>query len=221
MPWGFRTSLPSSERLEQTRQTIASLSKAGIDRILLPDNSGSNWVAGTEELLKPAEVRVFDQHQFQNKGISEIYLLLGVLNSIPADTPILKISGRYYLTDDFSLQIGDDDIVAKVHKVDGNLWMSTRCYLVRNVAVLEAFLRAVLYDLYGYGARIVGPRSLLRILGHSMQPRRLNYQYHDPILAIEVPAARILKSRDFRVRLVDTLGVEGVSGDFGTTLITQ
>lgn len=221
--WGSpRTCIPSQERLEQTRRTIESLQKAGINRIILADNSGSEWISGTEEFLKPAEVHVFNQHQFQNKGISEIYLLLGVLNSIPANTPILKISGRYHLTDNFSHQIGNHDIVAIVTKHDGvNQWMSTRCYLVRNVAVLEAFLRAVLHDLYGYGARIVGPRSFLRILGHSLQPRKLDYPYDDPVQAIEVPAARVLKSCGFKVRLVDTLGIEGISGDYDQTLIRE
>jgi len=221
--WGGpRTCIPSQERLEQTRTTIESLQEAGINRIILADNSGSNWVSGTEEFLAPADVHVFNQHQFQNKGISEIYMLLGVVNFIPSDTPILKISGRYYLTDGFAHQIGDDDLVVRVTKHDGeNQWMSTRCYLARNAVVFERFLRAVLRDLYGYGARIMGPRSFLRILRHSVLPYEPGYPYDDPVSSIEVPAARVLKSHHFRVRRVHTLGIQGMSGDYGQTLISQ
>lgn len=220
--WGSpRTCIPSAERLEQTRKTIDSLLRAGITRIRLADNSGSNWVAGTEDSLKPADVHVFNQHQFFNKGIAEIYLLLGAISRIPADTPILKISGRYYLRQDFNHEIGADEIVAKVTKRDGNSWMSTRCYLVKDAAVFESFLRAMLRDLYGYGARIVGPRSFFRILRHSLLPQELGYPYDDPVPSIEVPAARVLKSQQFRFRLVETLGVEGISGDHGRSLISE
>src|ERR1043166_9448840 len=148
--WGGpRTCIPSAERLEQTKKTIASLQAAQFSRIILADNSGPNWIAGTEKILAPAEFRVFNQHHFKNKGISEIYALLDTISIIPADTPILKISGRYYLTESFKLQIGEDDIVAKVIKYGGvNDWMSTRCYLVKNATIFEAFLREVLRDLY-------------------------------------------------------------------------
>src|SRR2546430_2627591 len=82
--WGGpRNCISSSERLEQTKRTIASLQTAGIAPIILADNSGRNWVSGTEKALAPAQVHVFDQHQFQNKGISEIYTLLDTLNLIP------------------------------------------------------------------------------------------------------------------------------------------
>ena|SRR2546427_4422838 len=221
--WGSsRACIPNSERLEQTRRTVASLQEAGFSPIILADNSGTNWVAGTEESLAPAEVHVFRQHQFQNKGISEIYTLLDTLNFLTGNTPILKISGRYYLTEDVDHQIGADDIVAKVNKHGGvKSWMSTRCYLIKDVAVLEAFLRAVLRDLYGYGARVVGPRSLFRILRHSLSPDRQHYPYDDPVSPIEVPAARVVESGDFRVRLVSTLGIEGTSADRDQRLIRE
>jgi hypothetical protein len=221
--WGSpRTCIPSSQRLEQTRKTVDSLSEAGITRIVLADNSGTNWISGTEEFLKPADVHVSDQHQFQNKGISELYLLLNALKFISADTPVLKISGRYHLTNGFNHQIRNEDIVAKVTKYDGvNMWMSTRCYIVKDVAVFEAFLRAILRDLYGYGARIVGPRSLYRILQHSLSPHKQDYLYDDPVQGIEVAAARVLKESRFKVRLVDHLGVQGISADHAQRLIVE
>jgi hypothetical protein len=147
---------------------------------------------------------------------------LSAIRFIPTDTPILKISGRYYLTTDFAHRIGHEDIVARVTQTDGvNPWMSTRCYLVKNASVLEAFLRAVLRDLYGYGARVVGPRSLYRILRHSLFPDERDYPFDDPVQGIEVSAARVILSPAFKVQLVRMLGVEGISGDCAQALTLE
>lgn len=221
--WGSpRTCIPSSRRLEETRKTVDSLCDVGITQILLADNSGSNWKPGTEEFLKPAQVQLSNQHQFQNKGISELYLLLNAIVSIPPDTPILKISGRYHLTAAFNHHISDEDIIAKLTKQDGvNLWLSTRCYIVKDGVIFEAFLRAVLRELYGYGARIVGPRSLYRILRHSLSPHKQDYFYDDPVEAVEIAAARVVQNQRFKVRLVEQLGVQGVSADYAQRFIVE
>src|ERR1043166_7210271 len=71
------------ERLEQTRGSIRSLVELGIDDIYLADNSGGSWRDGMDRELRPARVRVFSHHQYRNKGISELYLLLAALPGIP------------------------------------------------------------------------------------------------------------------------------------------
>jgi hypothetical protein len=223
MYWGSpRTVIPVEERLEQTRKTIASLVRAGIEEIFLADNSGENWVAGTEETLKPARVYVYHHFQFQNKGISEIYLLLSALEHLPTETPILKISGRYYLRDGVGFGLEESDVASKfIPYARSQLWMSTRCYQVKNREVYERFLKATLRDLYGYPARIVGPGSLLRILRNSLFPARDDAPYDDPLQPIEVAAARALDKGGYKVKKIDVLGIEGVTGDEARRLLKE
>jgi hypothetical protein len=223
MYWGTpRASIPVEERLEQTVETLASLARAGIEEIYLADNSGENWVAGTEDALKPARVYVYDQHQFQNKGISEIYLLLSVLRHLPERTPILKISGRYHLSDGLKFGLDESDVAAKfISDAGTQTWMSTRCYMVKDREVYERFLKDTLRDLYGYAARIVGPGSLLRILRNSLFPARDDAPYHDPVQPIEVAAARALKKAKYKVKKVETLGIQGVTGDEARRLLKE
>jgi hypothetical protein len=223
MYWGTpRQSIPAGERLEQTRQTVASLVRAGISDIFLADNSGERWVAGTEEQLGPATVYVYNQFQFQNKGISEIYLLLSALEHLPEQTPILKISGRYYLTDGLKFELDESDVAAKFMPYAGTqLLMSTRCYMVKDRETYARFLKATLRDLYGYPARIVGPGSLLRILRNSLFPARDDAPYDDPLQPIEVAAARALIRFGYNVKQVDALGIEGVTGDEARRLLQE
>lgn len=223
MYWGSpRTIIPAQERLEQTRKTIASLVRAGITDIFLADNSGGNWADGTEELLQPAKVYFYNQFQFQNKGISEIYLLLSALEHLPEETPILKISGRYYLSDSLRFGLEGADVAAKfIPYAKTQLWMSTRCYMVKNKEVYARFLRETVRDLYAYPSRIVGPGSLLRILRNSIFPERDDAPYDDPLQPIEVAAARVLKRADYRVKQIEVLGIEGVTGDEARRLLSE
>jgi hypothetical protein len=214
--WGSpRNCIPSGDRLAQTRETIASLLTAGISEIILVDNSGSNWVEKTQEQLQPANVYVFDQYQFQNKGISEILLLLNSLRIVPSCVPILKVSGRYVLKQGFALNPGDADLGVKLVKSnDGTLdWVSTRCYWTRDKQVLANFLRSTLMELYGGAAKIRSPRSVLRLMRNTVFPKVDNYPYHDPPEAIEGAAARVVRRTKYKVRFLETIGVEGISGD--------
>jgi hypothetical protein len=223
MYWGSpRTVIPFDERLEQTRRTIDSLLGAGVEEIYLADNSGANWVAGTEKQLAPARVSVYDHYQFQNKGISEIYLLLSALEELPPGVPILKISGRYRLSDGLAFTLDDADVAAKLIPYGrSQLWMSTRCYVVRDTETFGRFLKATLRDLYGYPARIVGPGSLLRILRNSLFPARDESPYDDPLQPIEVAAARVLKSGAYRLKKIEALGIEGITGDEAKRLLKE
>lgn len=221
--WGSpRRVIPTQERLEGTQKTIASLLAAKVDEIYLADNSGENWVAGTEEQLSPARVYVYHQHQFQNKGISELYLLLSIMEHLPAATPILKMSGRYYLKNGLGFGLDDKDVAANfVPYARTQLWMSTRCYLVKDKEVYERFLKDTLRALYGYQARIVGPGSLLRILRNSIFPERDDSTYDDPLLPIEIAAARVLQRAGYSVKEVAVLGIEGITGDKARRVLAE
>jgi len=219
---GHRRIIPSHERLGATQKTIQSLLRANVDEVYLADNSGENWVPRTEDDLKPAKVYVFGHFQFLNKGISELYLLLSVLPHLPANTPILKISGRYYLKNGLTFELGGVDVAAHFTVyARTQLWMSTRCYLVKDKTVYERFLKDTLRELYAYQARIVGPGSLLRILRNSLSPQRDDSPYDDPRQPIELAAARVLNRTDYRVKKVDMLGIEGITGDEARSLLIE
>jgi hypothetical protein len=195
------------ERLEQTRHTIDSLKAIGFTDIYLADNSGGNWASGTEDRLKPAKVYRFAHYQFRNRGISELYMLLEVLDALPAGTPILKISGRYALKKNISDQLGQADVAAKWNERDSAI--STRCYMVRDTRLYRRFLEDTMNEVYGYAARVHGPRSFLRILKNSMFPGADKDIYFDPSMSIEGGAARALLTKGYVVGRLTDLALEG------------
>ncbi|HVS80983.1 MAG TPA: hypothetical protein VHE60_04555 [Pyrinomonadaceae bacterium] len=222
--WGSpRTILPSAERLEQTKGTIESLLEAGISEIILADNSGEKWIPGTEDYLKPATVHLCNQYQFQNKGISEILMLLSVFSEIPSDRPILKISGRYSLKWPVDLDLGNADLAVKLYRPSAKdkTEMSTRCYWVKNKEIFQDFLISILRELYGNRTKITGARSVFRIIRNSFFPDNDKYPYHDPVDGIEKAAARILERPRYKVRYLESLGIEGTSGDRDQRLIRE
>jgi hypothetical protein len=212
---GQRSCIPPALRLEQTRKTIESLSQQGISEIYLADNSGELWEESASQFLKPAKVAIFKQHQYRNKGISELYLLLNMLEQIPVSLPILKISGRYSLSKNLSHELGDADLAVKIyrHRFSKHA-MSTRCYLVKNKEVYATFLKRTLQQVYAYPSRIVGPRSLVRIVRNSFFPGKDNYPYDDPSISIEGAAASVLKIYNYKFNNIEDLGVEGQYGSF-------
>jgi hypothetical protein len=206
---GKRSVISPDERLSQTQDTVKSLVNLGFSDIYICDNSGDNWVTGTEEELTPAKVHIFNAHQYNNKGISELYLLLKILNYIPSNQPILKISGRYTLSKNILNELGDSDLGVKIYNHPRNSSMSTRCYCVKNKDIYSVFLHRVLNEVYGYSSRIVGPRSLKRIIHNSIFPTRDSYRYDDPTHSIESASAWVLRNFNYKTAKFDVLGVEG------------
>lgn len=202
-----RSLFSPEERLVQTRRTIESLQAHGFSDIYLADNSGTNWMAGTEDRLAPARVFNFSHHQFQNRGISELYLLLEMLDALPDDRPILKVSGRYALKNNVAHELGSADVAAKW--MTDNRTISTRCYMVKNRRLYRRFLEDTLNELYGHAARIVGPRSLIRILKNSLSPATDASAYFDPTTSIEGAAAAALSRQHYSVVRLTDLGLEG------------
>lgn len=219
---GARSLFSSQERLAQTQGTVESLLNAGISPVFLFDNSGDLWVDGTESLLSRATTYVFNSHQYNNKGISELYLLLESIKYLPVDTPILKISGRYALNGVGRFELDGADLLVKIYDHGfRRKSMSTRCYAVRNKEVLETFIRRTLREIYGFHSRVVGPASLLRVIKKSILPHLDNYPYDDPSYSIESISALVLKMYPYRVKQIDILGVEGLAGAFKDTKIVE
>lgn len=203
------------ERLRQTGETVRSLQRLGIQRIVVADNSGPAWDDAATRALAPARVVVYPQHPFANKGISELYLLLAAIPSLPAEERILKISGRYVLNRVAPPELGDNDVWGRLYPSrEAGALFSTRCYLVRNRTVFATFVARVLREVYAHQARIVGPGSLLRIVRSSLWPATDTYPYEDPSYSIEGAAAIILRRHNYRVSLEEPLGLIGsVAGD--------
>lgn len=206
---GSRTLYTPAERLAQTQETVRSLINIGIDDIYLADNSGDEWIEGTEVKLAPSKVYRFNhQHQYQNKGISEVHLLLLLLKHLPPGVPILKISGRYVIKKDIKDRLGDADLAVKM----GDKTISTASYIVKNKDVYEDFLQGILHALYGYTTHVVGLRSLLRIIKNSVKPHADEYRYQDPPISIEFAAREVLRRNKFKYVDLGIMGVKGVAG---------
>ena len=212
---GQRSFASPAERLAQTRGTVDSLVRLGVRRIIVADNSGPAWDPAATAPLGPAEVHLVDHHQFANKGISELYLLLAAVPLLTSGEPVMKISGRYSLDRAGLPELDGADILGRFDGSGARSEMfSTRCYVARDAAVFETFVRRTLREVYAWGARVSGARSLLRIVKNSVAPERDDFPYDDPSVSIERASAVVLRRHRYHMRRVETLGIRGhVAGD--------
>ena len=209
----YRSWWSSRERLEQTRQTVASLVALGMRDILVADNSGDRWEPSTERLLEPARVRVFSEQPARNKGISELKLLLEALPHLPPDEPILKVSGRYILRHRLVDHLGNADLVGRLYRHARRVRsFSNRAYVVRDASMYRVLLERVLSEI-GSPSAVVGPRSFLKYVGRSLGIVRSGPPSHDAATPVEIVFARILTAYRYSVSTLQTLGVEGYSGE--------
>lgn len=215
---GPRSVFTHAERLAQTRLTVASLVALGFKRIVIADNS-TEWNSDIETALAPAEILRITVPSFRNKGLSELYLLLAAASRLPDDAPVVKISGRYSLDRNPLANLGEADIALKSDGfTERNGAMSTRAYGCRTVATFRRLLECTLNEAYAYPTRIVGPRSLLRILRASVFPHRDTFPYNDPPHSIERVMVRAIKRLRLRVHCVTPLGISGVLAGSGQTV---
>lgn len=220
---GARTNLSPDVRLEQTRGTVDSLVARGITEILVADNSPGTWLHDRAASLAPAHVLCQRQPPVRNKGIGELWLLLGSLDELPQDRPILKISGRYRLGahSDLSLNAGDD-VAAKVYRGAKSGEISTRCYLLRNREVAALVWERALDGMYAERSRIKGPRSLMRIIGNSLRPDADGFHYSDPnTISVEQAAYAAIRSLGLRLRSVGNLDIEGTLGSWTNPTVKE
>jgi hypothetical protein len=180
------------------------------------DNSGQRWKAGSEKLLEPARVQLFEHFQFQNKGISELFSLLSGIHVLPRDLPIVKLSGRYIASKRLEAELGTNDFVVKYDHVGSKAWrsISTVSYAVKDRVVYEKFLKRVLREAYAYQGRIFGFRSFLRIALNAFHIR-LDFPYESPIIQLEMASALVLRREGYRIKSVDDLGITGICGETG------
>ena len=219
---GARTTLTPQVRLEHTQGTIASLVALGVHEIFVADNSPGSWLRDHAAALTPARVLSFDQPPIRNKGLGEMWLLLAALESLPEDEPILKISGRYRIGQDTSLQLRTgDDVAGKIYTQSRCPCLSTRCYLLRNRAVAAKLWERTLDEMYADAARIHGLRSFWRIVRNSLHPRADHLRYGDPNTALETATYRAIQYLPLRLNPVRHLALEGVLGKWDNSVIKE
>lgn len=211
------------QRLQQTRATIDSLRACGYGSILLLDNSGHRHRAQLESAFADVQLGLFDHYQYDNKGISETLLLLDGLALLPDGVPIVKLSGRYLLTRPLCLDTGKYDLGARVYgharRFGTVSTMSTRCYVMRDKAVLQRYLLALLEEIFSYSSRIVGPGSLKRFLANQFMPGRTPYSFFDPMLSVEAASIDVVRRMGLRLLELQSIGVKGLAGTFDNLAI--
>ena len=219
---GVRTTLTPEVRLEHTQATIASLVALGVREILITDNSAGTWLRDRAAALAPARLLSFSQPPLCNKGLGEMWLLLGALPSLPEDEPILKISGRYCVGRDTELRLRDgDDVAGKVYGEGRGRTLSTRCYLLRNRDVATRLWERTLDEMYAQVARVHGPRSFWRILKNSLTPAGDHYRYSDPHTAVETAIYQAIQHLGLKINAVEHLAVEGILGKWDNSVIKE
>jgi hypothetical protein len=202
----YRGTLSPATRIQQTQGTIRCLASLGYESIFLADNSGFNWKDGTETDMSPATVLRINTFQFNNKGLSEIYLLLAALQALPEDRPILKITGRYTIDNIIDTALFSQHEV--ICRQEGDT-ISTRGYYVRNKRVLQSLLLDSLEWMYSYGARVVGPKSLARFIKNQFRGGGAGLQYAEPGVMIEKAMWECIKKR-YKYLKISRLGLSGV-----------
>ncbi|SDS63897.1 hypothetical protein [Opitutus sp. GAS368] len=219
---GARTTLTPEVRLQHTRGTVDSLLALGVKQIFVTDNSAGSWLVDRAAELAPARIIPFTQPPIRNKGIGEMWLLLGVLQHLPENEPVLKISGRYRVGPATELKLREgDDVVGKLYVHGRVRSLSTRCYLMRDRAVAARLWERTLDEIYAEAARIHGPRSLLRILQSSLRPARDRLRYGDPTAAVETAIYHAIRHLSLRLREVEHLDVEGIMGSWINEVVTE
>ncbi|HTB79812.1 MAG TPA: hypothetical protein VK717_02875 [Opitutaceae bacterium] len=211
---GVRTTFTPEQRLEHTCGTVASLVELGVKEIFIVDNSAGGWLRGREAALAPARVLHFDHPPIRNKGIGEMWLLLGALPALPDSVPILKISGRYRVGRGTGLALGEADVAAKIYTQGKRREISTRCYLLRNRTVAARLWERTLDEIYAPQTRIVGPRSFWRMLQNSLHPERDAFRHGDPPGSVEAAAYNAIQYLGLRLQPVEHLAVAGILGSW-------
>lgn len=195
-------------RIIQTKETIESLKKiAAIKEIYIFDNSGYKYKDYLSKQYNDVKLFVQDQYKFNNKGLSEIHLILNNLIHIPEDIPILKISGRYKINNitEFNNNLSkfsEYEIIA-LNNSDG---ISTRLYIVRSKQIYEKLLINILNRCYERLFSVTGLRSLKNFICRKLKPKNSK---NTPFLSIEWAFFEISKQKLFDIKYVRKLHIKG------------
>jgi hypothetical protein len=204
----------TEERFEQTINTIKKLEGLPFRQLYLLDNSPVfDFSRLSGRVDGELAIRQIKQYQFANKGINELLLLLAVVDELPANEPLFKISGRYFPNGHFICEIGKGyDFKVRPYDFSSRTGtISTRGYWVANKTIYKEFLLKCLNEAFIYPQRMVGLRSVWQSVKQVLKPE-IPVQ---PFTAIEFAAARVLKNSSHKVQFTDEMGIEGIIAGFG------
>ncbi|MFA6276968.1 MAG: hypothetical protein WC622_09475 [Pedobacter sp.] len=195
------------ERELQTIHTLNRLKEVGFKQIILADNSFDYDFSRLKSAVDNVKIIHLKQYQFLNKSINEILILLAVMDEIPENTKIFKISGRYFPSENFSMEMNQAiDFKVKGFEFDTKkAVITTRGYFVRNKEIYEEFLLYCLNEIYSYPYRVVGLGSLIKFIKEFFSASLKKI----PTVSIEFAAARALKKGHYTYELSDNLHIEG------------
>ncbi len=207
MPNLTRSFFSLEEREMQTIHTLKRLKEVGFKQIILADNSFDYDFSKLESVLDEVKVIHLKQYQFINKSINEVLMLLSILDEIPENTKIFKISGRYFPSPNFNMEMSDEtDFKVKGFEFETKrAVITTRGYFVRNKVIYEEFLLNCLNEIYSYPYRVVGLGSLFKFIKEFFKPSLKKTTN----VSVEFAAARALKMGKFKYTLIDNLNIEG------------
>lgn len=209
------------ERYEQTIKTLTSIHRNGFKGIYLLDNS----------IYKPDSTKIEadcgfkintvynNQYAFPNKGLNEALLILNNIHILPENEPIFKISGRYYPTEKFDLDVyktlTEPDIIGIGSYFNKKKsFFSTRAYFVKDKRKLEEILVLAIEEMISYSKGIHGIKTLFE----AFFANSLGTKFQ---LSLEQAYARILK-RKKNFKLVDKINIEGyIAGSNYIDLISE
>ena len=203
-----RSAFSFVERHDQTRKTILSLLNVGYEEIFLLDNSDISYHPKIHDEFNDINVLTFDNYQFNNRSISEAILILNAMKYLPINREILKISGRYCLNNNFIKPAEMNyQVIAKGFSIGSKRkeQISTRCYMVKDKALLEEIMLKALVVIYSSSYQIVGPRSFVKFITKKLQPGG----DIEPTYSIEMAVARVIRYNNIKVKFVDKIGVDG------------
>jgi len=207
-----RSHFTHEERERQTISTLKALENFNFSQIILVDNSASANLDVIKSACKAVQVVHIKQYQFINKGINEFLMLLVILDILPENEPIFKISARYLPNENFNTNFDEayDFKVRAYHLGTKRSSISTRGYFVRNKHIYEDFLLKTLNETFAYEQRVVGIRSLINFVKQVLNP-----VFNIPRgAAVEFAGARILKYAGYHTQYVDKLGISGTIAGF-------
>lgn len=201
-----------AERYIQTLHTLNSLAERGFEEIFVFDNSVSELEV--EGLLNSGnqKVKLFQnkQYSFENKGLNEALLILNLMENLPENTPIFKISGRYYPTEkfnkiDFLERMGNKEILGICENLHQNIaYFSTRSYLIKNKQVLKEMLILSIEEMIAYGRDAHTISGLVKQIFSFFTPK-IGTPFQ---LSLEQAFARIIKQKN-NYTLVKAMNIEG------------
>lgn len=204
-----RSYISLAEREYQTIKCIKEINTKGFEQIIIADNSDLDYdFSAIKSINHNITIIQLKQFQFQNKGINELLMLLTVVEKIPENKAIFKISARYLPNTNFNLNknIEEDFRIKGYHFNTKRGTMSTRAYFVKDKMIYQKFLLETLNEVFIYPYRIVGLRSLIKFISNIFKPIFRN-SFN---ISIEFASARVLKKQGYNITILATIGIEGI-----------